>query len=203
MMDTNKIEDCSNLKYALLHCTSKPKTLPEEKLQALLNIFHRQIFYKDVVLVNQGDRWNKVYFVERGIVRLFFNTPDGREFNKNFFTEGNFFWPATPATRLHPSLFSITTLEMSYIWVADFVLFQKQLMTIQRWEAFALPFAETLADQKINREYEFLMFDAEARYLSLLQQDPQLVRRVPDYHLASYLGMTNVTLSRVKRRCRF
>ena len=92
---------------------------------------------------------------------------------------------------------------MSYIWVADFALFQKQLMTIQRWEAFALPFAETLADQKINREYEFLMFDAEARYLSLLQQDPQLVRRVPDYHLASYLGMTNVTLSRVKRRCRF
>lgn len=90
-MDTNKIEDCSNLKYALLQCTSKPKTLPEEKLQALLDIFHRQIFYKDVVLVNQGDRWNKVYFVERGIVRLFFNTPDGREFNKNFFTEGNFF----------------------------------------------------------------------------------------------------------------
>jgi len=203
MMDTNKIEDCSNLKYALLQCISKPETLPEEKLQALLDIFHRQIFDKDVVLVNQGDRWNKVYFVERGIVRLFFNTPDGREFNKNFFTEGNFFWPATPATRLHPSLFSITTLEMSYIWVADFALFQKQLMTIQRWEAFALPFAETLADQKINREYEFLMFDAKARYLSLLEQDPQLVRRVPDYHLASYLGMTNVTLSRVKRRCRF
>jgi CRP-like cAMP-binding protein len=202
MMDTNKIEDCSNLKYALLHCTSKPKTLPVEKLQALLDIFHRHIFNKDVVLVNQGDRWNKVYFVERGIVRLFFNTPDGREFNKNFITEGNFFWPATPSTRLHPSLFSIATLEMSYIWAADFALFQKQLMTFERWEAFALPFTEVLADQKTNREYEFLMFDAEARYLSLLQQDPQLVRRVPDYHLASYLGMTNVTLSRIKRRCR-
>ena len=201
-MDTNKTEDCSNLKHALLHCTSKPNTLPEEKLQALLDTFHRQIFYKDVVLVNQGDRWNEVYFVERGIVRLFFITPDGREFNKNFFTEGNFFWPATPTTRLHPSLFSITTLEMSYIWVADFVPFQKQLMAIQRWEAFALPFAEVLADQKINREYEFLMFDAEARYLRLRQQDPLLVRRVPDYHLASYLGMTNVTLSRIKRRCR-
>ena len=203
MMDTNKIEDRSNLKYALLQCISQPKTLPEERLQALLDVFHRQIFCKDVVLLNQGDRWNKVYFVERGIVRLFFCTPDGREFNKNFFSEGNFIWPATPATRLHPSLFSIATLETSYIWVADFAPFQKQLMTIQRWEAFALPFAETLADQKINREYEFLMFDAKTRYLSLLQQNPQLVRRVPDYHLASYLGMTNVTLSRLKRHCRF
>ena len=87
--------------------------------------------------------------------------------------------------------------------MADFAPFQKHLMTLLCWEAFALPFAETLADQKFNREYEFLMLDAEARYLSLLQQDPQLVSRVPDYHLASYLGMTNVTLSRVKRRCRF
>ena len=203
MMDTNKIKDYSNLKYALLQCTSKLKALPEEKLQALLDIFHRQIFNKDVLLVTQGDRWNRVFFVERGIVRLFFNTPDGREFNKNFFMEGKFFWPATPATRLHPSLFSIATLEMSHIWVADFAPFQKHLMTLQCWEAFALTFAETLADQKFNREYEFLMLDAEARYLSLLQQDPQLVSRVPDYHLASYLGMTNVTLSRVKRRCRF
>jgi CRP-like cAMP-binding protein len=203
MMDTNKIEDYSDLKSALLQCISKPKTLPEDKLQALLDTFHRQIFDKDVVLVNQGDRWNKVYFVERGIVRLFFITPDSREFNKNFFTEGNFLWPATPTTRLHPSLFSIATLEKSYLWLADIALFQKQLMTIQRWEAFALPFAETLADQKIKREYEFLMFDAETRYLSLLEQDPQLVRRIPDYHLASYLGMTNVTLSRVKRHCRY
>ncbi len=202
-MDTKKTEDCSNLKLALLQCISEPETLPEKELQALLGSFHRKTFYKDAVLVNQGDRWNKVYFVERGIVRLFFCTLDGREFNKNFFAEGNFLWPATPATRLRPSLFSIATLETSYIWLADFALFQQQLMTIQRWEAFALPFAETLADQKIYREYEFLMFDAKARYLSLLQQKPQLVRRVPDYHLASYLGMTNVTLSRVKRHCRF
>ena len=90
-MDTNKIKDCSNLKYALLQCTSKLKALPEEKLQALLDIFHRRIFNKDVLLVTQGDRWNRFFFVERGIVRLFFNTPDGREFNKNFFMEGNFF----------------------------------------------------------------------------------------------------------------
>lgn len=83
-MDTNN-KDSSNLKYALLQCTSKLKALPEEKLQALLDIFHRQIFNKDVMLVTQGDQWNKVFFVERGIVRLFFNTPDGREFNKNFF----------------------------------------------------------------------------------------------------------------------
>ena len=202
-MATNKVEDCSNLKYALLQYISKSKTLPEEKLQALLDIFHRHMFEKDVVLLNQGDLWTKVYFVEKGIVRLFFNTPDGREFNKNFFAEGNFFWPATPATSLHPSLFSIATLEMSYLWVADYVLVRTQLIALNKWESFTLPFAQALADQKINREYEFLMLDAESRYLSFLQKAPQLVRRIPDYHIASYLGMTNVTLSRVKSRFRF
>lgn len=202
-MATNKVENYSNLKYALLQYLSKSKTLPEEKLQALLDIFHWHMFEKDVVLLNQGDLWTKVYFVEKGIVRLFFNTPDGREFNKNFFAEGNFFWPATPATSLHPSLFSIATLEMSYLWVADYVLFRTQLIALNKWESFTLPFAQGLADQKINREYEFLMLDAESRYLSFLKKAPQLVRRIPDYHIASYLGMTNVTLSRVKSRFRF
>ena len=86
-MDTNKVEDCSNLKYSLLHYISNPKSVPEDKLKALLDIFRRQMFEKDVVLVNQGDLWTRVYFVEQGIVRMFFNTPDGREFNKNFFAE--------------------------------------------------------------------------------------------------------------------
>ena len=202
-MDTNKVEDCSNLKYSLLHYLSKSKSVPEDKLKALLNIFRRQLFEKDAVLVNQGDLWTKVYFVEQGIVRMFFNTPDGREFNKNFFAEGNFFWPATPATSLHPSLFSIATLEMSFLWVADYVPFRQQLIALHRWDSFTLPFAQALADQKINREYEFLILDAEARYLSFLKKYPQLVRRIPDYHIASYLGMTNVTLSRIKRRCCF
>jgi CRP/FNR family transcriptional regulator, anaerobic regulatory protein len=198
-----KSEVCLTLKASLKHYTSNPKTLPEKKLQILLNIFHRQEFDKEVVLVNQGDHWNKIYFIERGIVRLFINTPDGQEYNKNFFLEGNFFWPATPETRLRPSLFSIATLETSSIWVGEIVLFQKHLITLKRWETFALSFTEALADQKFNREYEFLILDAEARYMSLLQKYPQLVKRVPDYHLASYLGITNVTLSRIKKRSRF
>ena len=203
MIHTSKTDEYTKLKNSLQQCTAKPDTLSEAKLQALLNVFHMHKFSKNVVLVNQGDLWTKVYFVDLGIVRLFINTPDGREFNKNFFSEGNFFWPATPMTRTRPSLFSIGTLEPSHIWIADFALFQKQLAAINRWEAFALLFAETLADQKFEREYEFLTFNAEERYLSLLKQAPQLVERIPDYHLASYLGITNVTLSRIRRRCRF
>jgi len=191
------------LKNALSHCLSTPQRLSDNRLQVLLNTFRKQVFHKDVVLLHQGNRFDKVYFVEQGIIRLFVTTRDGHEFNKNFFAEGHFLWPATPATRLHPSLFSIATLETACIWVADFALFQKHLSAFKRWESFALIFTEALADQKFSREYEFLMLDAEERYLSLLQRDPRLVNRVPDYHLASYLGITNVTLSRIRSRCRF
>ena len=202
-MNTNKTEDRSILKNALSHYTSNPKSLSDNRLQVLLNTFHKQVFHKDVVLLHQGNRFDKVYFVEQGIIRLFVTTRDGDEFNKNFFAEGHFLWPATPGTRLYPSLFSVATLETACIWVADFALFQKHLIAFKRWESFALIFTEALADQKFSREYEFLMLDAEERYLSLLQRDPQLVNRVPDYHLASYLGITNVTLSRIRSRCRF
>lgn len=202
-MNTNKTEDRSMLKNALSHCTSTPKSLSDNRLQVLLNTFRKQVLHKDVVLLHQGNRFDKVYFVEQGIIRLFVTTHDGHEFNKNFFAEGHFLWPATPGTRLYPSLFSVATLERACIWVADFALFQKHLIAFKRWESFALIFTEALADQKFSREYEFLMLDAEERYVSLLQRDPQLVNRVPDYHLASYLGITNVTLSRIRSRCRF
>jgi len=202
-MNTNKTEDRWMLKNALSHCTSTPKSLSDNRLQVLLNTFRKQVLHKDVVLLHQGNRFDKVYFVEQGIIRLFVTTHDGHEFNKNFFAEGHFLWPATPGTRLYPSLFSVATLERACIWVADFALFQKHLIAFKRWESFALIFTEALADQKFSREYEFLMLDAEERYVSLLQRDPQLVNRVPDYHLASYLGITNVTLSRIRSRCRF
>ena len=67
------------------------------------------------------------------------------------------------------------------------------------WEQFALlPYAERFAERLFRREYEFLLYSATERYQAFCREKPHLVQRIPDYHLASYLGMTNVTLSRIK-----
>ena len=60
--------------------------------------------------------------------------------------------------------------------------------------------AEAFAEEKFLREYEFLIHSPADRYLAFCKDHPALAERLPDYHLASYLGITNVSLSRIKSR---
>ncbi len=61
-----------------------------------------------------------------------------------------------------------------------------------------MPYLEYMLEHEFIREYEFLHHNAQKRYRNFCMAHPDLVERIPDYHLASYLGITNVTLSRIK-----
>lgn len=186
--------------YHSLHAVFRNTLLENnDPIEKLAELFRAQTFPKNSSLLLQGEAWDKVFFIEKGLVRLYFVTPDGEEYNKNFFAENTLLWPATPLTRKEESLFYIGTLEECKIHTTPYALFEKILKESGLWEKFTLPFCEKLVDQKISREYAFLMSDAKTRYLDFLQEQPDLARRLPDYHLASYLGMTNVTLSRIKK----
>ena len=60
--------------------------------------------------------------------------------------------------------------------------------------------AERVAISKQLREGEFLLDSAETRYCRLLEENPRLVERLDQYHIASYLGITDVALSRIRRK---
>lgn len=170
-----------------------------EKLSAL---FTPRTISKGETLVAEGAVWNQVYFIEKGILRLFYSSADGKEFNKAFFAEGMLLWPIAPKARSEPSLFTISALEPCQLLTTDFARFQASLQACGYWEKFALPFAEKLVDNKFVREYEFLVKDAEARLDAASAELEPLLHRIPDYHLASYIGVTNVTLSRIRQRRR-
>ncbi len=89
------------------------------------------------------------------------------------------------------------------ISICSFAAFHSWLTQHSCWETFALPYAELIAEEKYLREYESLLFPATERYKKFCTQNPELVRRLPDYHLASYLGITNVSLSRIKKTVNF
>jgi len=152
------------------------------------------------ILIRAGDLWDKVFFIHQGIIRLFYTDFLGREFNKGFFLEGQFLWPVAPSARVEKSLFTIATIEAVDASVCKFELFYHWLHGYGIWEHFALPHAEALAEDKFAREYEFLMHTPQERYLAFCKKNPVLAERLPAYHLASYLGMTDVSLSRIKSR---
>lgn len=173
---------------------------PEAVQDSLLAGFSPQKADKEQVLVREAELWRSMVFVDEGLVRLFYSDLEGREFNKGFFREGELVLPMAPSARTEASLFTVATLEASELLVADYWHCRRLLEAAGLWAEFALPFAEGLADEKFRREYEFLVYSPEERYRRFHDQNPWLADRVPDYHLASYLGMTAVSYSRMKRR---
>ena len=177
----------------------QPINVDEEDFFSFSNFFSKRKYSRKTYLLHAGDKWDKVFYIHQGLIRLFYNDYEGREFNKAFFWEKHCIWPVAPRDRNEDSLFSIAALEDVTVLECSFRLFHEWLSERGHWEKFALPFAETLVEQKFLREHDFLLLSATERFNNFSGKYPDIVFRIPDYHLASYLGITNVSLSRIKR----
>ncbi len=138
--------------------------------------------------------------VVNGVLREFFITLEGQEFNKAFCFEGEFTGSLFDLLSAEPSTASIEALEPTTLLVCRFTDLQDLYARHRDWERIGRLLAEDLFMQKARREQEFMTLSAEQRYILLMQAQPELEKRVSQYHLASYLGINPVSLSRIRRR---
>ncbi|WP_088187164.1 Crp/Fnr family transcriptional regulator [Desulfosporosinus sp. FKA] len=177
--------------------------IDENILIELSNLFVNREYSHNEMLVKAGDKWDKVFFIHKGIIRLFYTNLEGQDYNKGFFWENQLLWPIAPSARKNNSLFNVSALETVTVSVCNFSSFYSWLTRHGYWEKFALPYVELFVEDKFRREYEFLTNSATERFRHFCTEYSDLVGRIPDYHLASYLGVTNVTLSRIKKSIDF
>jgi len=158
----------------------------------------RQVPRRQPVL-RQGELWNRALLVDSGLIRMHFVDRDGHEFNKNFFAEGSLVCPIAPAMWLAPSLFGISTIEPTRLWAADATLLRTRLGAPGLWRDLQCELLARLLTGKLQREHDLLALDGRQRYDAFCRRQPGLAARVPLKHLASYLGLTDVSLSRLRR----
>jgi len=187
----------------MLKVLSRIIPISEEDYEPVKTLFKFKIFPKNRILLAKDDYWVTMYFINHGIIRLYYMSEDGREFNKGFFFECMFLWPIAPVARNYPSRFIIETMEQCETLICDIRNFRKTLQTLGYWDKFSLFHTEWLADDKSVREADFLVLSAQERYLNFVKSNKKLANRIPDYHIASYLGITNVALSRIKKNLLF
>jgi CRP-like cAMP-binding protein len=171
-------------------------------LAATAPLFSRHRLAKGQALLRQGEIWQQVLLVEQGLLRLHFVQPDGREFNKNFYVDGGLVCPLTEAMWAAPSLFAITSAEPGWLWRADAGVWRQALDAAGAWLPLRAELLAGLVSHKLQREHDLLSLDGRARYLDFCRRQPHLTRRTPLRHLASYLGLTDVQLSRIRRGLR-
>lgn len=150
--------------------------------------------------IHAGDIPLQIGFVVSGVFRFYYLTPDGSDHTKSFRMEGDFITAYSAFLLQEPAFFSIEALEDSHLLVTDFETYAELTESNPNWQMVRLRLTERVFLIKEQREKELLLDDATTRYLKFCEQYPGLEDRVKQYHIASFLGITPVSLSRIRRQ---
>jgi CRP-like cAMP-binding protein len=173
--------------------------IPEDEETKFRRIITQQYFEKGKVFIKEGTVPNKLAYVERGLFRYYYVNQKGSEFTKGFFTENNFITSYTAMIACRPSYYTIEALEDSTILVFNYDEWKTVFRGHPCWTPFMIAMLEKGYSKKESRERELLLLTAEERYRSFIKEYPQLEKRVKQHHIASYLGITPVALSRIRK----
>lgn len=156
----------------------------------------RQLKRKDHFL-RQGEVCRHVGFVQEGYVRLYYLV-DGEEITKDFNFEDSFCGSQASFSSQTPARFSIVAMEDCKLYVIGREDLYRMFDRFKSFERIGRLYMEYMFERKERRESAFLQDNAEKRYEDLLKEFPQIVQRVPLKYIASYLGITAETLSRLR-----
>lgn len=172
----------------------------EKTWQAFRDISRHRLLSQGEILYRLGEVPRSFAYVYRGLLRCYVCDEKGAEYNKNFFDEGRFPGAMTALLTTSPTHVAIQAIENSAIIEIDFAAYRKLMVEREDLKLFQIYYLEKhwlLA--KDARETEIVQEDARARYLRFIEEYPSLVERLPQYHIASHLGITPTQLSRVRR----
>ena len=147
-----------------------------------------------------GQTQHEVAFIKTGIVRYFVTLPTGDEASKDFSAAGGFTLSFGSATAKLPAQVAIAAVMPTELVVWPYQLLQDLYASGLEWQKLGRRMAEILYIRKEQRELSFLLSDAPARYQRFLDQFGAHAEQIPQYYIASYLGIQPQSLSRIRKK---
>lgn len=184
---------------ALVNTINAIANIPSEEIAKLCSIAVPEKIQKGDAFIREGDLPRKFAFVGSGLFRYYYVNEKGSEFTKGFFPEGNFITSYTAMIKRRPSYYTVQALEDSHLLVIDYPRWQKLYEDNTCWMNLLFALIEKGYMKKESRERELLVLDAEERYRVFLREYPNLEKRIKQHMIASYLGITPVALSRIRK----
>lgn len=159
-----------------------------------------QTYQPGQALFNQGDLEPRLFWIKKGLVKLVFFQPDGKEFVKAFLSENDLSGSLMSVVFAQPSPYSCISMEASDVVAIPYEKIKLWVKDYPELRDVELAFMQQLTARKEDREYQFLCLTPEQRYLRFIEQYPQIFSRISQAELAKFLGITPVALSRIKSR---
>lgn len=187
------MEELKEYLNSLIHFT-------ESEMDVFLLLFTKKQLKKDEYFAIEGEFSSSLAFISTGIVRAFYRNNQGYEYNKTFFSKKGFIGAYSSLITNQENKINLQCLTDCSFLIADFSKIKKLYDTNPKIERLARILAELYFVSKEKREIELVMMDASERYTIFQKEHPKLENRIPQYHVASYLGITPTQLSRIRAK---
>ncbi len=167
----------------------------------LKQICRHRILQPNQFWVHEGEVPHAFGFIHQGLMRAYITDMDGHEYNKIFFYENTFPGSMVALLANQPSRFSIQALEETFLIEINFQAYRHLLDLHNDLKWFHILYLEeNWLIKKEQREVALVQDDAMQRYLDFQATYPELEPRLPQYHIASHLGITPTQLSRIRKK---
>jgi CRP-like cAMP-binding protein len=166
----------------------------------LSKLFSPGVLKKGDYFISEGQMAKEIGFLESGIVRAFYRNSEAIEYNKHLFVNPCLIGGYASLITKAPNQIIQQALTDCRIQTARYADIEALYETCPDIERAARILAELFFVQKEQREIEIVLLDAEKRYEIFQKDFPQLEQQIPQYHIASYLGVTPTQLSRIRRK---
>ncbi|KFC24367.1 Crp/Fnr family transcriptional regulator [Chryseobacterium sp. FH1] len=171
--------------------------LPEHSKSVLKTLISEIEFPKDIIIIQAGKVEKTIYFIKKGIVRAFV-PQENQDVTFWFGKEGDVVLPMKSYVDNHPNYENIHLLE-------DSVLYQLEISALRELfetDIHIANWGRKLAEKELVKTEELFISrqfrTASQRYLQLLKEQPEILQRVQLGYIASFLGITQVSLSRIR-----
>lgn len=169
-------------------------------VQVLIQSAKKKSFASGEYLIKDGGVTKELFFVRKGLVRAFKVNNKGDEITTLVRRENQIV--ASPNIILFnkPSQLYFETLEPTEVFCMDYDLVQTIIAKNPKLEANRKFVLQNILKEAFQRIDTFVLMSPEERYLNYIETNPELINRVPDKYIAHILGITPVSLSRIRKR---
>jgi len=176
--------------------------LEGDKWDEYISYYYRIEVPAKTILLREGEVSRKAYFIEKGCIRAWL-TSKQKDITFQFFFENQSVSSAESFRKKIPSMFTIETIEPCVLhWIS------KEHMDKIMQEIMAVPESRNQMNEVLferqwnyaNLFISFIKYTPPERYAQLVKEHPKLILRVPQQYIASYLGITPVSLSRIRSK---
>ncbi len=176
--------------------------LDDEKWNDYISCFNCIKVPSKTVLIKEGEVSKKIFLIEKGCIRVWFNN-DGKDVTFQFFFENNAVASIESFRKESPSPVTVETIEPCVLWYIHKKDVERIITEINEVPVIRETFIDFIFERTFDYMKHFFSFIKDTplqRYQNLIKDKPQLVQRVPQHYIASYLGISTVHLSRIKNK---